>query len=51
MFLKNAGDWPAVGAEHAGAFGADRPAATMIVAGLLDPRMLIELEIVAQLED
>ena len=29
------------------AFGAVRPAATMISAGLLDPRMLIEIEVTA----
>jgi enamine deaminase RidA (YjgF/YER057c/UK114 family) len=29
-------------------FGDIRPAATMIEAGLLDPRMLIEIEVVAR---
>jgi enamine deaminase RidA (YjgF/YER057c/UK114 family) len=29
------------------AFGAAPPAATMIVAGLLDPRMRIEIEVTA----
>lgn len=33
--------WPALRAR----FGAARPAATMIVAGLLDPRMRIEIEL------
>ena len=30
------------------AFGRSRPAATMIVAGLLDPRMRIEIEVTAR---
>jgi enamine deaminase RidA (YjgF/YER057c/UK114 family) len=30
-------------------FGAVRPAATMISAGLLDPRMQIEIEVTARL--
>lgn len=45
--LPNAGDFatcqPVLG-EH---FGTIRPAATMIVAGLLDPRMKIEIEVTA----
>lgn len=45
--LPNAADFPAcqpVLGEH---LGAVRPAATMIVAGLLDPRMKIEIEVTA----
>jgi enamine deaminase RidA (YjgF/YER057c/UK114 family) len=35
----------AVGRAHADAFGEDRPAAALyVVAGLLDPRMLVEIE-------
>ena len=36
-----------VGRAHAEAFGAARPAATMIVCDLLDPRMKVEVEAVA----
>lgn len=39
--------WPLLRA----AFGTARPAATMIVAGLIDPRMLIEIEVTARLLD
>lgn len=38
--------WPALRA----AFGAARPAATMISAGLSDPRMKIEIEVTARRE-
>ncbi len=37
--------WPHLRA----AFGAARPAATMIVAGLLDPAMRIEIEVTARI--
>lgn len=46
--LPNAADfqacWPAIRA----AFAVARPAATMMVAGLLDPRMKIEIEVTAR---
>lgn len=38
--------WPALRA----AFGAARPAATMISAGLIDPRVKIEIEVTARRE-
>ena len=47
MYLVDPGDWEAVGAVHAEAFGAAAPAATMLVTGLLDPRMRVEIEAVA----
>jgi enamine deaminase RidA (YjgF/YER057c/UK114 family) len=47
--LTNAGDfercWPAMGKV----FGDVRPACTMMVVGLADPRMLIEIEVTALL--
>ena len=47
--LTNAGDfercWPAMGKV----FGEVRPAAIMMVVGLADPRMLIEIEVTALL--
>jgi enamine deaminase RidA (YjgF/YER057c/UK114 family) len=44
-YLTRAADWEAVGRAHGEVFGAARPAATMVVvAGLLDPRWLVEME-------
>jgi enamine deaminase RidA (YjgF/YER057c/UK114 family) len=47
IYLVHPGDWEAVGAVHAEAFGDAAPAATMLVIGLLDPRMRVEIEALA----
>jgi enamine deaminase RidA (YjgF/YER057c/UK114 family) len=45
MYLTDAGHWEAVGRVHGEAFGAARPAATMVVVkSLLDPRWTVEME-------
>lgn len=45
MFLTDAGNWPEVGRAHGEFFGEVRPAATMVVvAGLLSPEWLVEIE-------
>ena len=50
-YLTSAGDSDAVGTAHAEAFGAVRPASTMIVvAALLDPRWRVEMEAEAILD-
>ena len=49
MFLADAADWEAVGRAHGEVFGEIRPAAAMLVTGLLDPRMRVEIEAVAHL--
>lgn len=43
--LPDAADFPATWPALRAAFGEIRPAATMIVAGLADPRMKIEIEV------
>jgi enamine deaminase RidA (YjgF/YER057c/UK114 family) len=46
--LPNAGDFPACWPVLRQYFGEVRPAATMISAGLADPRMRIEIEVTAR---
>lgn len=41
-------DWPVVSAELGNTFGDVRPAATAIIAGLVDPRMKVEIEVTAK---
>lgn len=48
LYLVDAEDQHAVGRAHRELFDAARPASTMlVVAGFLDPRMLVEVEAVA----
>jgi enamine deaminase RidA (YjgF/YER057c/UK114 family) len=47
IYITEASDWDLVGRAHAEALGDARPAASMVVTRLLDPRMLVELEAVA----
>ncbi|MDA0162945.1 Rid family hydrolase [Solirubrobacter ginsenosidimutans] len=46
-YLADADDWEAVGRVHGEVFATVRPAATMLVVGLLDPRKRVEIEAVA----
>ncbi len=51
MYLIDRADEAAVGAAHAANVGRARPASTMlVVAGLLDPRWRVEIEMEAELE-
>jgi enamine deaminase RidA (YjgF/YER057c/UK114 family) len=47
--LPDGADWPACWPETSAVFGEVRPAATMIVAGLQEPEMKIEIEVTARL--
>jgi enamine deaminase RidA (YjgF/YER057c/UK114 family) len=48
MYLTRRADCDAVGAAHGAVFADVRPAATMVVvAGLIDERMLVEIEVEA----
>jgi enamine deaminase RidA (YjgF/YER057c/UK114 family) len=50
-FITKAEDWEAVGRAHGEVFGEVRPATSMVVvAALLDPRWLVEIEADAVLE-
>jgi enamine deaminase RidA (YjgF/YER057c/UK114 family) len=44
IFLARAEDWEAVGRAHGETFGTIRPAATMVVAALLNPLWAVEIE-------
>lgn len=48
--LPDAADFPACWPALKAVFGKVRPAATMIQAGLADPRMKIEIEVTARLQ-
>jgi enamine deaminase RidA (YjgF/YER057c/UK114 family) len=46
LYLTNIADWPVVTEEVADVFGGVRPVATLVeVKGLIDPDMLIEIEV------
>ena len=48
MYVTDISRGDEVGRAHAEAFGSVRPAATMVeVSGLLDPRMVVEIELTA----
>ena len=50
MFVTDIGRWEEYGRAHSEFFGAIRPCATMVeVSALIDPRMLIEIEVEAEL--
>jgi enamine deaminase RidA (YjgF/YER057c/UK114 family) len=44
MFIAHAEDWEEVGRAHGEVFGVIRPAATMVVVALLNPKWRVEIE-------
>jgi len=44
MFLARAEDWEEIGRAHGEVFGTIRPASTMVVAALLNPKWHVEIE-------
>jgi enamine deaminase RidA (YjgF/YER057c/UK114 family) len=51
IYLAHAEDWEAVGRVHGEFFGVIRPAATMVVAALLNPAWRVEIEMDAVIPD
>ena len=47
MFIAHAEDWEEIGRAHGEVFRDIRPAATMVIAGLLNPRWRVEMEVEA----
>ncbi|MBW4037716.1 MAG: RidA family protein [Acidobacteria bacterium] len=50
MFLARAEDWEEIGRAHGDVFGRIRPASTMVVAALLNPKWRVEIEAEAVLQ-
>lgn len=51
IYVTDISHWEAIGRAHAEAFGTVRPAATMVeVDALIDPDLLVELEVTAELD-
>jgi enamine deaminase RidA (YjgF/YER057c/UK114 family) len=44
MFIARAEDWEEIGRAHGEVFSTIRPAATMVVAALLNPKWRVEIE-------
>ena len=44
MFIAHAEDWEEIGRAHGEVFGEIRPASTMVVAALLNPKWRVEIE-------
>ena len=47
IFVQHITDWEAVARAHGAIFGEIRPANTLVRAELIDPHMLVEIEMVA----
>lgn len=44
IYVRDRADWQAVAREHGAVFAEVRPATTLVIAGLIAPEMLVEIE-------
>jgi reactive intermediate/imine deaminase len=52
IYVRNVADWETIGRVHGQYFGQVRPASTLVeVSGLVDPDMLVEIEVDACIAD
>jgi enamine deaminase RidA (YjgF/YER057c/UK114 family) len=51
MFIARPEDWEEVGRAHGEVFGSIRPAATLVIAQMLNPKWRVEMEAEAVLPD
>jgi enamine deaminase RidA (YjgF/YER057c/UK114 family) len=52
LFVTDIARWEEIGRAHGEVFGAIKPACTMVqVASLIDPEMLVEIEVTAVVDD
>ncbi len=51
MFIARVEDWEEIGRAHGEVFGEIRPAATMVVAALLNPKWRVEIEAEAVVDE
>ncbi|QFR01664.1 RidA family protein [Streptomyces phaeolivaceus] len=51
VYLRNAEDWPLAGRAHGEMFATGDVALTMVEAKLVDPEMLVELDVLAWLPE
>jgi enamine deaminase RidA (YjgF/YER057c/UK114 family) len=47
IYVRDIADWPAVARAHGAFFGAIKPACTLVRAELIEPEMLVEIEMEA----
>lgn len=47
-YVPDVNDWPSISAVLGEVFGDIRPAATAVIADLIDPRMKVEIEVTAK---